>query len=131
MWACVQSAWGHWLYIALVTLQVYLHMVDPTRDRYLMNKSADVLVKTCGVRFHSPIHTTASNAASSIAVPASKNVLHLSCISAAFNLRLGVLAVQQVPPCWYQPVRNTGLVWDAKTGLVELKKEKAAKNKAK
>ena len=33
-----------------LTLQVYLHMVDPTRDRYLMNKSADVLVKTCGVR---------------------------------------------------------------------------------
>ena len=30
--------------------QVYLHLVDPTRDRHLMNKSDDVLVKTCGVR---------------------------------------------------------------------------------
>ena len=50
VWAFAKHAWGHWLCIALVTLQVYLHMVDPTRDRYLMNKSADVLVKTCGVR---------------------------------------------------------------------------------
>lgn len=28
---------------------MYLHLVDPTRDRHLMNKSDDVLVKTCGV----------------------------------------------------------------------------------
>ena len=37
--------------------------------------------------------------------------------------------MQQVPPCWYQPVRNTGLVWDAKTGLIEHKKEKRARVK--
>ena len=39
----------------------------------------------------------------------------------------GVSAAAQVPPCWYQPVRNTGLVWDAETGLVELEKERDAK----
>ena len=30
-------------------VQVYMHLVDPTRDRHLMNKSADVLVRSCGV----------------------------------------------------------------------------------
>ena len=57
--------------------------------------------------------------------------MHKTCVSAVFNSRPGMPAVHQVPPCWYQPVRNTGLVWDAKTGQVELRKEKAAKNKAK
>ena len=74
VWPYAQHAWGHWLSIDLVTLQVYLHMVDPTRDRYLMNKSADVLVKTCGVRSHSSIHTAACNTASSIVVPGSSSL---------------------------------------------------------
>lgn len=37
--------------------QVYLHMVAATRDRYLMNKSDDVLIKACGaaVRWYQPV----------------------------------------------------------------------------
>ena len=57
-----------------------MHLVDPTRDRHLMNKSADVLVKTCSV-----------------------------------------------PPCWYQPVANTGLIWNPETGQVETEREVAKK----
>ena len=30
-------------------MQVYMHLLDPTRDRALMNKSCDVLIPECGI----------------------------------------------------------------------------------